>query len=473
MFPADVYQGRRARLKKELGSGLALFPANFEVPFNYPANGYSYRQDSHFSYFFGLNHPDYIGIVDVDTDKDYIFGDDIDIEDIIWMGVLPTVAEQASLAGVSQSGPLSSAFAMLEAARKKGQKIHFLPPYRSEVKLALSEWLGIPVRALKDNASAELVRAVVKLKEIKDAYEVAEIEKAVDVAYLMHTTGMKMCFPGIVEQEVAGTMEGIALALAGPVSFPVILSMDGQTLHNHHHGNLLKEGRLVVMDAGCETQLLYASDITRTVPVGGKFTQRQKEVYQAVLDANMAVITELKPGIRYFDMHMLAARTLASGLKAIGLMKGDVDEAVAAGAHTLFFPHGLGHMLGMDVHDMEGLGENNVGYDETISRASAFGTAYLRLAKTLRPGFVLTIEPGCYFIPALIDQFRAEKKFESFINYDLAETYKDFGGIRIEDDALITQTGSRILGKPIPKSVADVEHTMTSPREWVKMPGLI
>ncbi len=473
MFPSDVYTDRRMRLKKELGSGLVLFPANFEVSLNYPANTYSYRQDSHFSYFFGLNHPDYIGIVDVDADKDYLFGDDIDIEDIIWMGDLPTVAEQAGQAGVRETGTLSSALAMLKAAVKKGQKIHFLPPYRSEVKLALSDWLDIPVRELKERSSPELIRAVVKLKEIKDALEVAEIEKAVDVAYLMHTTGMKLCFPGIVEQEVAGTMEGIALALAGPVSFPVILSMDGQTLHNHHHGNTLKEGRLVVMDAGCETQLLYASDITRTVPVGGKFSQRQKEVYQAVLDANMAVIRELKPGIRYFDMHMLAARTLVTGLKAIGLMKGDVDEAVAAGAHTLFFPHGLGHMLGMDVHDLEGLGENNVGYDETISRATAFGTAYLRLAKTLKPGFVLTIEPGCYFIPALIDKFRAEKKFTDFINYDLVETYKDFGGIRIEDDALITANGSRILGKPIPKTIADVERTMTAPREWVKVPGLI
>jgi Xaa-Pro aminopeptidase len=319
----------------------------------------------------------------------------------------------------------------------------------------------------------ELIRAVVKLKEIKDQYEIAELEKAADAAYLMHTTGMKMCKPGIKEQEIAGTMEGIALALSGPVSFPIILSMDGQTLHNHYHGNILTEGRMVVIDAGCEMLSGYCSDITRTVPVGGKFNARQAGIYQAVLDANMAVIEALKPGIRYFDMHMLAARTLTTALKEIGLMKGDVDAAVAAGAHTLFFPHGLGHMLGMDVHDLEGVGENYVGYDETITRATEFGTAYLRLAKTLKPGFVLTVEPGCYFIPALIDQFRSEGKFTDFINYDLVETYKDFGGIRIEDDVLITETGHKVLGKAIPKTIAEIEKTMAEPREWVKMQGMI
>ncbi|MCX6269957.1 MAG: aminopeptidase P family protein [Bacteroidetes bacterium] len=473
MIPKEVYVRRRQQLKKELGSGLALFPGNQEVSYNYPANTYSYRQDSHFLYFFGLTHPGFAGIIDVDEDKDIVFGNDVDIEDIIWMGSQPSVADQAASTGITTIAPYAALTGVLASALNKGRKIHFLPPYRGETQIELSQWLGIPVGELRGKASVELIRAVVRLKEIKDDYEIAEMEKATDIACLMHTTGMKMCLPGIKEQEIAGTMEGIALALAGPVSFPIILSMDGQTLHNHYHGNILKEGRMVVIDAGCETLTGYSSDITRTVPVGGRFNSRQKEVYEAVLMANMEVIKKLKPGIRYFDMHMLAARTLTTALKEIGLMKGDVDEAVAAGAHTLFLPHGLGHMLGMDVHDMEGIGENYVGYDETIQRASAFGTAYLRLARELKTGFTLTVEPGCYFIPALIDQFRSEGKFTDFINYDKVESYKDFGGIRIEDDVLITADGHKVLGKPIPKTIAEIEKTMTEAREWIKMPGII
>jgi len=473
MFPKEVYTERRNKLRKELGSGIALFPGNQEVSFNYPANTYAYRQDSHFRYFFGLNHPGFAGVIDVDNGQDFIFGNDVDIEDIIWMGEQPLVSDMAAEAGVLNTAPYGDLASFLDQAKKSGRTIHYLPPYRGETKIELAEWLGIPVAELKAGASVELIKAVVKLKEIKDSHEIAELEKAADAAYLMHTTGMKMCKPGIKEQEIAGTMEGIALALSGPVSFPIILSMDGQTLHNHYHGNILTEGRMVVIDAGCEMLSGYCSDITRTVPVGGKFNARQAGIYQAVLDANMAVINALKPGIRYFDMHMLAARTLTAALKEIGLMKGDVDAAVAAGAHTLFFPHGLGHMLGMDVHDLEGVGENYVGYDETISRATEFGTAYLRLAKTLKPGFVLTVEPGCYFIPALIDQFRSEGKFKDFINYNLVETYKTFGGIRIEDDVLITETGHKVLGKAIPKTIAEIEKTMAEPREWVKIQGMI
>lgn len=473
MFPSAVYSDRRNRLKKELGSGIALFPGNQEVSFNYPANTYSFRQDSHFLYFFGLSHPGFAGVIDVDNDNDYIFGNDVDIEDIIWMGHQPKVSDMAAEVGILNTAPYDDLARFLASAIKNGRQIHFLPPYRGETKIELSAWLNIPLAELKTKASAALIKAVVKLKEIKDSFEIAEIEKAVDIAYLMHTTGMKMCKPGIIEQEIAGTMEGIALALGGPVSFPVILSMDGQTLHNHYHGNTLTEGRMVVIDAGCETRLCYSSDITRTVPVGGKFNQRQREIYQAVLNANMAVIENLKPGVPYFDLHMLAARTITASLKEIGLMKGNVDEAVAAGAHTLFFPHGLGHMMGMDVHDMEGVGENYVGYDESIQRATAFGTAYLRLAKTLKPGFVLTVEPGCYFIPALIDQFRAEGRFMDFIHYDKVETYKDFGGVRIEDDVLITETGKKVLGKPIPKTIQEVEKTMSEPREWIKMKEMI
>ncbi|MBS4057593.1 MAG: aminopeptidase P family protein [Bacteroidales bacterium] len=472
MFAKEVYSERRNRLKKEIHSGIGLFPANQEAAFNYPANTYSYRQDSHFSYFFGINHPGFFGLIDFESGEEFLFGNDFELDDIIWMGPQPSVVDQAARVGIDKTRPYADIASHVTAALQKGRMVHYLPPYRGETIIELAKLLGEPVNEIRADASIDLIKAVVKLKEIKDALEVAEIEKAVDIAWLMHTTAMKMAKPGMIEQEIAGTIEGIALSHGGPVSFPVILSVDGQTLHNHNHGNVLKAGRMLVVDGGTETSTLYASDITRTVPVGGKFNQRQKEIYEIVLKANTETIKATKPGIEYREMHMLAARTIAEGLKGLGLMKGNVDDAVAAGAHTLFFPHGLGHMMGMDVHDLEGVGENHVGYDEHTKRATQFGTAYLRLGKKLKPGFVLTNEPGIYFIPALIDKFRSEGQFKDFVNYDKVETYKDFGGIRIEDDVLVTDKGHRVLGKPIPKTVAEVEETAAQSREWLKFPGV-
>ena len=458
MFSKETYISRREKLKQEVKSGIALFLGNVDAAFNYPANQYHFRQDSHFLYFFGLQNQGFAGVIDFDNGKDYIFGDDFD--DIIWMGAQPKVKDLAAEAGIENVAPYNNLTDFIAEAFHAGRKVHFLPPYRGETVMELSRLLGIANADVKTSASEELIKGVVKLKEIKTEEEVAEIEKAIDVAYEMHTTSMKMAMPGTIEQEIAGAIEGIALALAGPVSFPVILSQDGQTLHNHYHGNRLEKGRMMVTDAGCETAECYASDITRTVPVGGKFNRRQAQIYQIVLDANMAAIEAIKPGIKYRDVHFLAARVIVEGLKKAGIMKGDVDAAVKAEAHTLFMPHGLGHMMGMDVHDMEGLGEDYVGYDEDTKRATTFGTAYLRLGKTLKPGFVLTVEPGIYFIPDLIDQFRNEGKFTDFVNYDVLETYKDFGGIRIEDDILVTETGHRVLGKPIPKTIAEIEATM-------------
>lgn len=472
MFEKHVYADRRNRLKKEMNNGVALFIANPEASFNYPANTYHYRQDSHFSYFFGLNLPGFAGCIDLETGEEVLFGNNFDIDDIIWMGPQPQVEELAASVGITKTSNYDQLQKYISEAAAKGRKIHFLPPYRGKVMIELGQLLHLPAHEVKAQASMDLIKAVVKLKEIKDALEIAEIEKAVDVAWLMHTTAMKMAKPGMKEQEIAGTIEGIALALGGPVSFPIILSMDGQTLHNHNHHTILQEGRMMVVDAGAELGSLYSSDITRTVPVGGVFNQRQKEIYEIVLKANIDSIAATQPGKEYREMHFLAAKTIVEGLKAIGLMKGNVDEAVAAGAHTLFFPHGLGHMMGMDVHDLEGLGENNVGYDENTKRATQFGTAYLRLGKKLKPGFVVTNEPGIYFIPALIDQFRSEGKFKDFVNYDKVEGYKNFGGIRIEDDVLVTENGHRILGKPIPKTVADVEATAAQTREWIKFPGI-
>jgi Xaa-Pro aminopeptidase len=443
-------------------SGLVLIPGNTEASYNYPANTYHFRQDSNFLYFFGLDHPDYFGVIDIDENKDYIFGNDVDLDDIIWMGPQPFIKDMALKVGVNNTAPLKEVADLIKSAQQKGRKIHFVPPYRGEGYIQLENLLGIKVSEIRNNGSDELIKGIVKLRSVKDEFEIAEIEKAVDIAYDMHTTSMKMAMPGVVERQIAGTIEGISLAQGGPVSFPIILSMHGETLHNHYHGNTLETGRMMVTDAGAETTMHYSSDITRTVPVGGKFNQRQKEIYEIVLAANMETIKATKPGIRNLDLHLMAAKIIASGLKDLGLMKGNVDEAVKAGAHAMFFPHGLGHHMGLDVHDMEGLGENNVGYDEETKRSDQFGTAFLRFGKKHQPGYVFTIEPGIYFIPALIDLWKKEGKFTEFINYNKAETYKDFGGIRIEDDILVTDNGYRVLGKPIPKTVVEVEETMHS-----------
>ncbi len=460
MFPAKVYSERRAKLRKELSKGLVLFLGNQDSAFNYPANTYSFRQDSSFLYFFGLDHPDLAGVIDLDSGTDYIFGNDIDMDDIIWMGKQPTVKDQALNVGVEHSAPLIELSALIKEAHEKGRMIHFLPPYRGETTLWLSDLMHLHHLKLKENASIELIKGVIKLRMVKDDLEIQEIEKMIDVAWLMHTTAMKMAKPGVVEQEIAGVIEGIALSHGGPVSFPVILSINGQTLHNHYHGNTLTEGRMLVIDAGCESGLHYASDITRTVPVGGKFNKRQKEIYEVVLNANLAATAAVKIGVPFREIHLLAATEIVKGLKALGIMKGDVKEAVNKGAHTLFFPHGLGHPMGLDVHDLEGLGEIFVGYDNEVTRSKEFGLAFLRFGRKLQKNFVMTIEPGIYFIPELIDVWKNENKLAEFINYDKVETYRDFGGIRIEDNILVTDKGTRVLGKPIPKTVAEIEEAM-------------
>ena len=460
MFPASVYSDRRKKLRDGLSGGIVLFLGNQEVPFNYPANTYSFRQDSNFSYFFGLDHPDLAGIIDLDEGTDFIFGNDVDIDDIIWMGVQPTIKDQAAHAGVGNTAPLAGLNELIKAAMATGRKVHYAPPYRGETILWLADLLAIPHPELKANASEKLIRTIIRLRMKKDPIEVAEIEKMVDVAWKMHTTGMKMARAGVVEREIAGTIEGIALSNCGPVSFPVILSINGQTLHNHYHGNTLAEGRMLVIDAGCENDLHYASDITRTVPVGGKFNPRQKGIYEVVLNANLVAAKAVKPGVPFKEIHMLAATEIAKGLTRLGIMKGDPAEAALKGAHTLFFPHGLGHPLGLDVHDLEGMGENLIGYDDEVPRSKEFGLAFLRFGRKLQEGFVMTIEPGIYFIPELIDIWKAENKLAEFINYDVVETYKDFGGIRIEDDVLVTADGFRVLGKPIPKTVEEIEKLM-------------
>ncbi len=458
MFSPQTYKKRRADLKKSLKKGFVLLPGNFESPMNYAANTYHFRQDSTFLYYFGIDVPQLMGLIDVDNDKEILFADEFDIEDIIWMGQQETFKEKAAKAGIDKVLPVKSLQDYLSKAVNSGQRIHYLPPYQQALAESMREYLGKGGHELQNSVSVELIKSIIKQRAVKTNEEIAEIEKAVDTTYLMHTEAMRMAKPGMVEQEIAGHIEGIALSKGTSVSFPIILSMDVQILHNHNHSNILKEGRMLVNDSGAETSLHYAADITRTFPVSGKFTSQQKDIYEIVLKSQMEAIASSKPGVRNKDIHLQTALIIADGLKDLGLIKGDIEEAVQAGAHALFFPHGLGHMMGLDVHDMENYGEDYVGYDKEVKRSDQFGLAYLRLGRKLQEGFVITIEPGVYFIPELIHKWKNENKFPEFINYDKAEQYIGFSGVRIEDDILITADGSRVLGKPIPKTIAEVEE---------------
>ncbi|RPH32381.1 MAG: aminopeptidase P family protein [Bacteroidales bacterium] len=461
MFESKIYSERRLRLRKKIRSGIVLILGNNESPMNYSANTYHFRQDSNFLYYFGLDLPGLVGVIDIEDGKDCIYGNNVDIEDIIWMGPQPTINDLAAKVGVLCTHPLKDLSSTLQRAIKQGRKIHFTPPYRADNILTLERLLGIHQSLVQKYSSAELVNAIVSMRSIKEACEIAEIEKACDIGYKMHTTAMMMAKVGETERNIAGTIEGIANGLGLFPSFPIILSQNGETLHNHDHSQVLKEGRLLLCDAGAEAISHYSSDFTRTIPVGGKFTQRQKDIYNIVLAANNKAIEISKPNIPYIQVHLEAAKVIATGLKNLGLMKGDVSEAVANGAHALFYPHGLGHMMGIDVHDMEDLGENNVGYDDEISRSDQFGTAYVRLGRRLQEGFVITVEPGIYFIPALLEKWKSEMINSSFINYDKVAEYIGFGGIRLEDDILITSKGCRILGsKRIPITVEEVEKTV-------------
>lgn len=463
MFDKAIYKERREILKKKLNGGICYFPGNNESSMNYPSNTYLYRQDSSFLYYFGLDRPGLAAVIDLDSGDDILFGDDRSIDDVVWMGDEMPLAEQAAQVGIGKTMPLSDLDNILKSAVRNSRKVHFLPLYRPETKLLFENQFGIRAEAVNDYVSWHLVKAVIEQRSIKSPEEIKEMEYAVGISYEMNTTAMRLCKPGIYERDVAGTVEGIALAKGCGVSFPIIFSVHGETLHNHYHGNLMKDGDIAVLDSGAESLLHYASDITRTIPVSGTFTAKQKEIYNIVLSSQLKAIEAIKPGIKYKDVHLLSCKVIAEGLKELGIMKGDVDEAVKAGAHALFMPHGLGHMIGIDVHDMEGLREDLVGYDKETQRSDQFGLAFLRLGRELQQGFALTVEPGIYFIPKLIDLWKNDKKHSNFINYDKVEEYRGFGGIRIEDDVLVTENGYKVLGdKPIPKSVEDVEETCNS-----------
>ena len=457
MFKSEVYIKRREELHKKLKTGIALFISNLEAPMNYPDNTYHFRQDSDFLYFFGIDLPGFVGLMDFDSGKDRIFGNDYDMDDIIWMGPQPTVKELALKCGISDTALMTKLMDAIKDVQLKKRKIHFLPPYRGETKMKLGALLKENPCQMKTLASVDLIKAVISMRSIKEKVEIEEIEKAEDIAYEMHVTAMRMCKQGVREQDIFGAIEGIALAKGAGTSFPIILSINGQTLHNHSHGNILTKGKMMVCDAGAETNLHYASDITRTTPVGGKFNDKQKDIYEIVLKANTEAIKATRPGMSNRDLHFMACKIITTEMKNLGLMKGDVDEAVIAGAHALFMPHGLGHMMGLDVHDMEALGENFIGYNDDVKRSEQFGTAFLRFALPYKPGHVFTVEPGCYFIPELIEKWKAEGKLKEFINYSKIDAYMSIGGIRIEDNVLITEKGHKVLGKPIPKTIKEIE----------------
>ena len=468
MFDKATYIRRRAELKRLVGQGVIVLFGNNESPYNYPANCYApMRQDSTFLYYFGQHRDGLVGVIDIDNDEEWLFGDDIDVEDIVWMGFTPSVKMLAFEVGIAHTAPLSKIGNVLcknsgnrQSLRKN---IHFLPPYRHDTKIQIMDLLGIHPSKQKEAASLKLIQAVVKMRATKEPQEIEAIDRACDVGYVMHTTAQLLIKPGVTERFVGGQVDGIARSLASGTSFATIFSQHGEIMHGNPSEAKLEAGRLALCDAGCELDD-YCSDHTRTMPVTGKFTQRQLEIYSIVEACHDYVLEVAKPGVRYMDVHFAVCRMMTDRLKELGLMRGDTEEAVRAGAHAMFLPHGLGHMMGMDVHDMEGIGQIYVGFDdETRPNLEQFGTNCLRMGRRLQEGFVLTDEPGIYFIPALIDEWKAKGHCKEFLCFDKIEAYKDFGGIRIEDDVLITADGCRFLGsKRIPYHPKELETFMAT-----------
>ena len=458
LFSKNTYVERRARLRQLVGHGLIVLMGNNESPMNYPANAYKFRQDSSFLYFFGQHRDGLVGVIDADSGTETLLGDEIDIDDIVWYGEVTSVVQMAEECGVAHTAPMAALTEMVDQAQKAGRKVHFLPPYRHETMIRLHDLLGIHPSQQRDAASQELIQAVIQLRLVKSAEEIEELERAAAIGYEMHTTAMRLCRPGVTEAYIGGVLDGIAASHGSMVSFQSIVSMHGEILHGYPSARPLEAGRLLLCDAGAETREHYCSDHTRTTPISGTFTQRQKDIYNIVVDCHDLALTHARPGVRWWDVHYDVCRLMTNRLKDLGLMKGDTEAAVQAGAHALFLPHGLGHAMGMDVHDMEGLGQTFVGYDEETRPSTQFGTASLRFARRLEEGHVVTDEPGIYFIPALIDLWRKEGTNAEFLCFDEIEKYKDFGGIRIEDDVLITKDGCRFLGeKRIPYHVDEVE----------------
>ena len=456
MFSKETYGRRRVELQSRIDGGLLLFLGNSESPMNYADNCYPFRQDSSFLYYFGLNQPDLTAVIDVDQSATVIFGDELTIDHIVWMGNLPTIAERAEMVGVPDTRPRAALSEVVGAAVAAGRPVRFLPPYRTYGALLLHELLDVPLREAADRASLDFIRAVVDQRSIKSDEEIIELDRAVDISVEMHTTAMRMARPGMLESEIAAEVERVAVAAGGRISFPVIATIHGETLHNHFHGNKLSEGDLFLLDAGAETAMGYAGDLSSTFPVSPTFSERQRTIYELQLAAYDTAVAMLAPGVPNRDVHFAAARVIANGMKDLGLMKGDIDEALVAGAHAMFFPCGVGHMMGLDVHDMEDLGEIHVGYGGE-AKSTQFGLKSLRLGRKLEPGFVITIEPGIYFVPQLMDLWRSQNHCADFLDFGALDQWRDFGGVRNEEDFLITADGSRRLGKAKPLRIDEVE----------------
>lgn len=459
LFSKETYVARRQALSRLVGSGLVLLFGNNDSPANYPSNAYKFRQDSAFLYFFGQHRDGLVGVIDVDQHTETLVGNEIDIDDIVWFGSVKSVSAMAEECGVGATAPMSSLADMVQKALKAGRQVHFLPPYRYDTQIQIMDLTGIHPSKQREAASMPLIQAVIKLRSTKSAEEIAEIERACAIGYKMHVTAMKMCRPGVTEQAIGGAIDGVAYAEGCMPSFQSIVTMHGEIMHGNPSPRQLESGRLMLCDAGAETNENYCSDNTRTTPISGHYTQRQRDIYSIVSDCHDLVLDVARPGVKWWDVHFDVCRLMTNRLKELGLMKGDTEEALRAGAHALFLPHGLGHMMGMDVHDMEGLGQTNVGYDDEVRPSSQFGTASLRFARKLEPGFVVTDEPGIYFIPDLIDLWKREGHNAEFLNFEEIEKFKDFGGIRIEDDVLITENGCRFLGEHrIPYHMDEVEQ---------------
>lgn len=468
MFSKDVYARRRQTLVAKMADsaaegkrGTALFIGNTEAPAQYKDNCYKFRQDSTWLYFFGIDQPLYAAIIDLDNGNETVFANDVEIGDIIWMGPQPSVASVAASVGVEKSAPYTDLNAAVAKVLAEGRPVHFVKPSRYYNTMKIASLLGCGTDEVAGRFSLALTKAIISMRLVKEDCEIEVIDDACNLGYEMHTVARNSIVPGIIEQEIVGKMDGVTLSKGWGVSFPTILTQHGETLHNHLHDKIIEPGKLMVIDAGAESNVHYASDFTRTYPTSGKFTAKQREIYQIVCDCNEFAFSMTRPSISYREVHLKTMHLMLEELRALDIVRGDVQNMVEAGIAGLFMPHGLGHNMGLDVHDMEDYGENYVGYDDDQKRSSQLGLGSLRMARKLVPGNVITDEPGIYFIPALIEKWKSEKTDLGFVNYSKLESYYDFGGIRLEDDVLVTADGARRLGKErLPISPDDVEAAM-------------
>ena len=454
----ERYVRRRQSLREAVREGVILIPAS-TTAWRSADNRWPFRQSSHLLYLVPIIRPGLLLALDVDNGRDILFAPAEDPDDLVWHGPNPAIREEAAAVGIDDVRDGSDLPQFLNEVRGVGRPIHLPPIFQPGVREEVAGWLGIAPEGVQARVSEELIRALGEQRLIKDEQEIGEIERALNVTAEMFRAAMQVARPGISEAAVRGEMARVVLGANMTFSFNPIVTVEGEVLHKETYHNTLADGDLLLIDAGVETPAGYASDITRTVPVSGTFTGRQREIYEIVLAAQLAAIAEIVPGASFRAVHDRASRVIASGLTKLGLMRGDPAEAVAAGAHALFFAHGLGHPLGLDVHDLHDLGDE-VAYDPDQPRSQKFGTRFLRFGRTVKQGMVLTVEPGIYFIPALIDSWRAENRHADFIDYGAVDRYRTFGGIRIEDDVLCEEAGSRVLGPDIPKLPHEVEEAM-------------